>query len=97
MSTRTQRISELAPTSSRVALTETTKEVTLKKPKGFGFYLLWFVIVALVAWFILYLWKPSWVQKTGVPGELDGGKVLTWSLIFALIVTLIVWLFQIMT
>ena len=63
---------------------------------NWGQYLLWFIIIAVIAYLIMYALKPTWIQKTGAngqpTGEVDGGKTLIAALIAALVVTLIVWL-----
>jgi hypothetical protein len=57
--------------------------------------ILWFVIVAVIAWIILWIWKPVIVQQmvNGQPtGTPDGGKTLIGAIIIALIVVIIIWL-----
>lgn len=64
---------------------------------GWGAYVLWFIIIAVITYFILYSLRPTWVQQltNGVPnGQVDAGKVLLWSVIIALIIVLIVWLIR---
>ncbi len=60
--------------------------------------LLWFVIIAVIVWFVLYSVKPTMVQKTdgngNTTGEVDNGKVLLWSVIIAIIVIVIIWLIR---
>ena len=64
---------------------------------SWGTVLLWFIIVAVIVWFVLYSVKPTFVQKKDdageTTGEVDNGKALLWSVIIALIVAAIVWLF----
>lgn len=57
---------------------------------GFGFYLVWFLIIAVVAWIVLFSLKPDFVRK--LDGELDAGKVLLWAVIIGLIGIFIIWL-----
>jgi len=52
--------------------------------------LLWFVVVAVIVGVLLFLFKPTWVLKTGSTTEVDFAKVLLWSLGIALVVILIV-------
>ena len=56
---------------------------------------IWFVIVAVIVWFILVSTKPTWVQKNdenGVStGEVDQGKAILWAVIIALIITAVIW------
>jgi hypothetical protein len=64
---------------------------------GWGAYVLWFLIIAVITWFILYSLRPTWVQQqtNNVPnGQVDAGKTLLWSVIIALIIVLIVWLIR---
>jgi hypothetical protein len=65
---------------------------------GWGQFLLWFIIIAVIAWFILYSFKPVWVQKTnaqGQPtGEADPCKTLFAAIIIALIVIILIWLLR---
>ena len=62
---------------------------------GWGALILWFIIVAVIVWFILYSLRPTWVQQrdasTGQPnGNIDAGRVLLASVIIAIIVVVIV-------
>jgi hypothetical protein len=65
---------------------------------GFGNLLLWFIIIAVIAWFILWAWRPVAVQRIGPngqpTGEVDAGKVLIGSIIIALIIVIIIWLIR---
>lgn len=73
---------------------ESMNEEELKskgKGKGFGYYFLALIVVAIIAWIILYFWNPTWLQTDG---KRCGGKVLILSLVIALIVTLFMWLYQ---
>lgn len=58
----------------------------------------WFVIIALIAWLILYLLKPTIVQKTNAQGEYtgvaDAGKSFLGGLIIGAIGALLIWLFK---
>ncbi len=57
---------------------------------GFGFYLVWFLIIAVVAWIVLFSLKPDFVKKPD--GEIDAGKVILWAVIIGLIGIFIIWL-----
>lgn len=61
-------------------------------------YLFWFVIIAIIVWFLLFSLKPDFVQKkdeNGNPtGEVDHGRVLLSAIIIALIICFIIWIFQ---
>ena len=63
---------------------------------GIGSLILWFIIIAVIVWFILYATRPRAVQRLnqdGQPtGEVDAGKVLIGSIIIALIIVIIIWL-----
>ncbi len=59
---------------------------------GFGFYAVWFLIIAVVAWLVLYSVKPDFVKKPD--GELDTGKVLLWAVIIGLIGIFLIWLIK---
>ena len=61
--------------------------------------IIWYVIIALITWFVLYAAKPKWVQKkdpqTGVAtGEVDAGKALVSALLIALIIMVIIYLLK---
>ncbi len=62
-----------------------------------GNLLLWFLIIAVIAYLILYIWKPTLLQRTdagGIPtGVADPIKVLIAAIIVALIIVLLIWLF----
>jgi hypothetical protein len=86
-----QPLSALAATPVAVA------PVSYSMTSGWGAYVLWFIIIAVITWFILYSLRPTWVQQTtnGTPnGQVDAGRVLLWSVVIALIVVLIVWLIR---
>ncbi len=63
-----------------------------------GNLLLWFFIIAVIAWFLLYTIKPDAVQKRNaagiVTGEVDWGRLLIASIIIALVVILFIWLIR---
>lgn len=60
--------------------------------------LLWFVIISLLAWFLLYAFKPTVVQRVGPAGrptgEADPGKALLGGLLIGLVIVLILWLLR---
>ena len=74
---------------------------------GYGYALggvanlvLWFIIIAVIAWFILWLTKPAAVQ-TRTPdgtltGQVDAGKVLVAAIVIALIIVVLIWLFRVL-
>lgn len=57
---------------------------------------IWFIVIAVIVWFILVSTKPTWVQKNddnGVTtGEVDQGKAILWAVIIALIITAVIWI-----
>jgi len=59
-----------------------------------GWAVLIFIILAVIIWFILAAWKPTWVQcqdAQGNPtGELDNGKAIIWALAIAFIILIII-------
>lgn len=68
------------------------------KLQGNSHLLLWFIIIAVIAWILLWIWKPTALQNVGpngVPtGEPNGWKVLIAAIIIALIIVLLIWLFR---
>jgi cellobiose-specific phosphotransferase system component IIC len=68
------------------------------KLHGNSHLLLWFIIIAVIAWILLWIWKPAALQNTsptGVPtGEANGWKTLLAAIIIALIIVLLIWLFR---
>lgn len=62
---------------------------------GILFYLIVFLVVAIIAYIVLYSWNPEMLQKIendAVSGKVDTVKVLIISVIVALVVDIIVWL-----
>lgn len=59
---------------------------------GFGFYLVWFLIIAIISWIVLFSIKPDFVKKSD--GTVDTAKVLLWSVIIGLIGIFIIWLIK---
>src|SRR5579884_3710067 len=71
--------------------------VTDRKPwGGLGSFIFWFVIIAVIAWLVLYSVKPAWVLRPGTT-EVDSGKVLWISILIALVIVIIIWLFRSMS
>ena len=92
---RASRLGRLAP---RPAVYEETETYDIFRARNFGYYFVWFIVVAVVLWLIFYFGNPKFVQNKnpdGTPtGVANGGKALLWAVIIALIVVLIIWLFQ---
>jgi len=88
-------LSTLAPTP--VVVVE-QKPVVYNMTSGWGALILWFIIIAVITWFILYSLRPTWVQRkdsNGQPtGAIDAGRVLLASIVIALIIVIIVWLIR---
>jgi Kef-type K+ transport system membrane component KefB len=62
---------------------------------GILFYLIVFLVVAIISYIVLYSWNPEMLQKIendAVSGKVDTVKVLVISFIVALVVDIIVWL-----
>jgi len=62
---------------------------------GFLFYLIVFLVVAIISYIVLYSWNPPMLQKKEnevVSGKVDTMKVLIISVIIALVVDIITWL-----
>lgn len=69
------------------------EKLVVEKKKFNG--LAWLIISALIVGLLLFIFRPGIVLSTNqVTGEqsLDWGKLILWSLVFALGITLIVWL-----
>lgn len=68
------------------------------RSKGFGFYLFWFVVIALILWAVFYFGKFGFVQKTDASGAktgvADGSKSLLWAVVISLVIVLIIWAVQ---
>jgi heme/copper-type cytochrome/quinol oxidase subunit 2 len=68
------------------------------KLHGNSHLLLWFIIIAVIAWILLWIWKPTALQNVGPngapTGEPNGWKVLLAAIIIALIIVLLIWLFK---
>ena len=63
--------------------------------RGFGTWFLWFLVISIVAWIIIFSLQPNWIMKLNPATgqfQLDGGKLLLYSVIIGLIITLLLWL-----
>lgn len=62
---------------------------------GVGNLIIWFIVIAVIAFFLIWAFNPSWVQNKDSNGQANGernaGKVLIASLVIALIIVLIIW------
>ena len=92
------RVSRLRGLAPRPAVYEETETYDVFKAHHFGYYFVWFIIIAVVLWLIFYFGNPKFVQNKnpdGTPsGTANGGKALLWAVIIALIVVILIWLFQ---
>jgi uncharacterized membrane protein len=64
---------------------------------GFLFYLIVFLVVAIISYIVLYSWNPAMLQKKEnevVSGKVDTMKVLIISVIIGLVVDIITWLMR---
>jgi hypothetical protein len=98
MATR-RPLTQLAPTAAPVVHVEVERHDAPKPSSAIAAnLLLWFVIIGLIAWFLLYALKPKIVQKVGLDGqptgEADVGKSLLGALLIALVVVLLIWLLR---
>jgi len=94
MSSRTP-LSSLSPTPTPTPISPVSGNYRLS---GIGNLILWFIIIAVIVWIILWIWKSPVVQVTGPNGQPtgvpDGGKTLLGAIIIALIIVIIIWLIQ---
>lgn len=58
---------------------------------GFGVYLLWFIVIAVLIWLILYSLRPTWVVVDDDPAKVDSGRLLLAALIISFIIVIIIW------
>lgn len=80
--------------STQKVVLDTTDMVPVQGMNSFVTYLLWFIIFAVIAWFILYSLKPSFVLKGDGSGDIDTAKVLFWAVVIGLIGIFICWLLK---
>lgn len=62
-------------------------------PDSIGYYILWFLIFAVITYLFLYSIKPSFVSNPDT-GVVDAGKILLYSIIISLIIVFIIWLIK---
>lgn len=94
-----RHISALAQPETRQVVNERSCELVDANVKQGGCgLLLWFVILAVLVWFILYAVRPVSLQQkdeNGNPtGQVDAWKALLAAIIIALIIILIIWAIQ---
>jgi len=65
---------------------------------GWGNFFLWFIIIAVVAFIIMWLLNPVGLQQrdaAGLPnGHQDAGRIVFAAIIVALVIVLILWLLR---
>jgi predicted secreted protein len=67
---------------------------------GWWSVILVFIIVFIISWFLLYSLKPNFVLNTDANGNVvtpvtvNGGRVVVFSIIIALVVCLLLWAFR---
>jgi len=58
--------------------------------------ILWFIIISIIAWIVLWSWKPTFVQQVdsqgNATGEPDGAKVLIASIIIGVLGIILIYL-----
>lgn len=72
------------------------KDVVTVKKTGNGLNgLVWFIILFIIILVLLFIFRPSLVLSTNRLNNetyLDWGKIILWSIVFALILVFIIWL-----
>lgn len=65
---------------------------------GWGNFLLWFIIIAVIAFVILWLINPAGLQQRGFDGQPNGnrdaGKIIIASLVLSAIFIILLWLLR---
>ena len=86
---RTSQAIRTTPTSTIISTDPIPKCKTMD---GFGFYLIWFLVIAIITWLVLYSLKPQFVLKTDDSGDVDTAKVLLWSVVIGLVGIILIWI-----
>jgi uncharacterized membrane protein len=76
---------------------ESLAPTEVSEKSGILYYLIVFLVVAIIAYVVLYSWNPEMLQKkngTVTTGQVDPWKVLLASAVISLVVVVIVWLFR---
>ena len=58
-----------------------------------GYYILWWIIFAILTYLVLYSLRPTFVTNPET-GVVDTGKVLLASIVISLIIVFIIWLIK---
>jgi magnesium-transporting ATPase (P-type) len=68
-----------------------------QKPVSIATILIWLVVIALITWFLLWAFKPDFVQENnsaGDPtGQIDYSQLFLWTAVITLIITFLIWIF----
>lgn len=66
---------------------------------GVGAAILWFIVIVVIVWFLLWVFKPVCLQLVGVDGrptgQVDAGRVLVAAIVIAIIILVIAWLIRV--
>lgn len=91
----------VAPVAAPAATVAPAYQYTYVQSYGmpqWGQFLLWFIILAIIAFIILWLVNPTGLQKRGLDGfptgQQDPGRILVAAIVIALIIVLILWLLK---
>lgn len=93
ITSRNRPLSTLAPTAGDVTVINTEP----RRTGNLTNLILWYIFIFIVAYALLYAFKPSWVQRTDAitgraNGERDQGKLIIWSLVISLVITILIYL-----
>lgn len=93
-------ISNLAP-SPGVVVAETVAVVTPAKQgcnNNWASLIVWFLVIAVIVWFILYATKPCCIRKKDARGlpcdDVDWCRLLGAAVVIAIILLIIIWLIR---
>lgn len=85
-----QSLSSLAPGKACQNTNDYDKKV------NWGSVLLWFIIVAVIVWFILFAINPSWLRQKSECGKntycIDYGKLFLATIVITILLMVLVWL-----
>lgn len=59
--------------------------------------LIWLVVIALITWFLLWAFKPDFIQETNATGDptgqIDYSQLFLWTAVITLVITFLIWIF----
>lgn len=68
-----------------------------QKPVSIATILIWLVVIGLITWFLLWAFKPDFIQEnnnTGDPtGQIDYSQLFLWTAVITLVITFLIWIF----